>query len=341
MLALVAEKENRLCGTFGSCKRIVINMRLGKVGTLLTSVLVVTACSFGPSPTQTVTQTVTSSPSASESMSATTSPTPSESQTPSVQPTASVSPSSSPKPTPSVTPTHKHYAAIYYVGDTAQGLRLYREFRRVTVHSGNSLGLESLRYLVAKGSHSVDPDYTNLWGNGSVINSVKVVGGKAVVDLIISHLNVGSEGEMRAIDQLVWTLTANDKSIKSVRFTSKGQPLESFAGHVDATGSFTRERTYDVLAPIWVTTPSSIQANPVTITGIACTFEAVVAYELTKSGKIVKQGSVTAEQACPVRSAWKVKLGSLPSGTYTFTAIDYSAKDGSITQKDSKKFTIQ
>lgn len=261
--------------------------------------------------------------------------------TPSQSASASPSPSVSITPTPSVSPTRKQSAAIYYVGDTAQGLRLYREFRSITVNSGNSVGLESLRYLVAQGSHAADSDYTNLWGNGSVINSVKVVGSKAVVDLSISHLNVGSEGEMRAIDQLVWTLTANDKAVKSVRFTSNGKSLESFAGHVDATGSFSREPAYDVLAPIWVSTPRTVQTNPVTISGTACTFEAVVAYELTKAGTIVKQGSVTAEQACPERSAWKVELGTLAAGTYTFTAIDYSAKDGSITQKDSKKFTIK
>ena len=286
-------------------------MRLEKFGLLVASTLVIAGCSFGSS----------ESPTSSASSSTTS--------------TASPSPSST------VVPTKTKIAAIYYVGDTAQGLRLYREFRHVTVHGSNSLGLESLRYLTAQGSHSVDSDYTNLWGNGSVINSVSVAGSKAIVDLKISHLNVGSEGEMRAIDQLVWTLTANDRSVKSVRFTSDGEPIESFAGHVDTTVGFARERSYDVLAPIWVTSPGAVVGNPVTIKGTACTFEAGIAWKLTRSGIVVKHGSVTAQQACPVRSVWQVSLGTLTAGTYTFTAIDYSAKDGSVTQQDSKKFTVK
>ena len=258
-------------------------------------------------------------------------------------PTNSATPSSSVSvsPTPSTSPSEVKVAAIYFVGDTAQGLRLYREFHTIPVELGSSIGLASLKYVVAQGTKALDQDYINLWGNGSSINSITQVGSTATVDLSIAHLNVGAEAEIRAIDQLVWTLTANDKTIHTVRFVSDGVPLESFAGHVDATGTFERESTFDVVAPLWVDAPISPLRNPVTFTGTACTFEAGVAWTLTQSGSVVKTGSTTAAQACPVRSAWSVQLGTLKAGDYVFTAIDYSAQDGSIDQQDSKAFTVK
>lgn len=268
------------------------------------------------------------------------SPTSSTSNSPAVSDSATPSPTEV-SPTPTTSPGERKTAAIYFVGDTAQGFRLYREFRKVPVELGSTTALASLKFIVAQGTKASDRDYTNLWGNGSVINSITQTGSVAMVDITIASLNVGAESEMRAIDQLVWSLTANDKTVKSVKFISSGKPLETFAGHVDATGTFSRQPTYEVLAPIWVTTPAAVVSGPVSMTGTACTFEAGVAWTLTKSGSVVKQGSTTAAQACPVRSAWKVSLGTLSPGKYVFTAIDYSAKDGSVTQQDSKTFTVK
>jgi len=287
-------------------------MRTLKYGLVAVAVLFATGCG-------------TAQPSSSESASASSSPMPSHSES----------------PTPSSSPSEMKSVAIYFVGDTAQGLRLYREFHMIPVDLGSPTSLASLKFVVAQGTKPSDGDYTNLWGNGSVVNSISQMGSVATVDITITKLNVGAEAEMRAIDQLVWTLTANDKSIKSVRFISDGKPLESFAGHVDATGTFTRERTYDVLAPIWVNAISDSARSPITITGTACTFEAGVAWTLTKSGSVEKSGSTTAAQACPIRAVWSVELGTLPAGDYVFTAIDYSAEDGSIAQQDSKAFSVK
>lgn len=298
-------------------------MRVQRFGILVASTLLVSACGTSASgPTGSATPTESSS-----------------SATPSMTATPTESPSSI-TPSPSTTSTNKS-VALYFVGDTSQGLRLYREFRKVPIASGHSKGIASLQYLVAAGTKATDKDYTNLWGNGSTINSVTQSGSIATVDITIKNLIVGSASEMSAIDQLVWTLTANEKSVKKVRFTSQGKPLESFAGHVDSTGTFTRELSYEVLAPIWVTTTAKTLSNPVTITGTACTFEAGVAWTLKKAGKVEKSGSTTAAQACPVRSVWSVSLGTLKAGDYVFTAIDYSAKDGSVNQEDSKTFTVR
>ena len=270
------------------------------------------------------------SPFGSESASMSPAPSPSITNTPSISPTSSASPSAS-VPTKTV--------ALYYIGKTESEFRLYREFRSIPV--SEEIGLASLRYLVKRPSRAIDWDYINLWGNDSIINSVTYVGDTANVDLLVAPLNVGAEAEMRAIDQLVWTLTANHPTTKFVTFTSSGKQFESFAGHVDARQKFSRELAYEVLAPVWVNQVAKIMTNPVTMRGTACTFEAGLHWQLIRNGEMIREGSAIASGACPVRGAWTVELGVLRRGDYIFLAQDISPKDGTITQEDSKEFTIK
>ena len=277
---------------------------------------------------------VAPNPNTSESPSL--SPAPSPSSSPSKTPAPTVSPTNSPSASPSLA---KRTAALYYVGKSESGLRLYREFR--SIMSTDDVGLYSLRTLVRNKHHPIDGDYFNLWGNGSVINYIHYSGSKAVVDLEVVPLVVGSEGEMRAIDQLVWTLTANHPSTTSVTFTSGGKSFESFAGHVDARHSFSRELHYEVLAAVWVDQVAAVMTSPVIMRGTACTFEAGLHWQLFRNEELIRENHALASGACPVRGAWSVNLGMLRSGHYTFVAQDISAKDGSVAQEDSKAFTIR
>ena len=267
-------------------------------------------------------------------------PTPSTSSTPSATPTPSpsisISGSPSMTPTPLLTP---RTAALYYVGQTGEGLRLFREFRKIP--SSADVGLYSLRFLVAKGQEPLDEDYQNLWGNGSVIHYINYSRQTATVDLSVTRLNLNAEAEQRAIDQLVWTLTANHPTTKFVRFTSGGKQFASFSGFVDATQSFSRQLHYEVLAPVWVNQTRSVMTNPVTITGTACTFEGGVHWVLWRNGETIRDGHVTAAGACPMRGSWFVALGNLRSGNYMFVAEDISAKDGQVVQEDTKEFIIR
>ncbi|MBU6347979.1 MAG: GerMN domain-containing protein [Actinomycetales bacterium] len=271
-------------------------------------------------------------------------PGPNGTETPSLSPAPSPSPSASPSASqsPSASPAQtlaRRVVALYYVGKTEEGFRLYREFRSIPV--GSDVGLSSLQFLTKAPSKALDGDYFNLWGNGSIINSVSYSGDKATVDLLVVPLNVGSESEARAIDQLVWTLTANHPSTKYVSFTSDGKQFESFAGHVDARQAFSRELAYEVLAPVWVNQVSQIMSNPVIMRGTACTFEAGLHWQLFRNGEMIREGSAVASGACPIRGAWSVELGTLRQGEYVFAAQDVSAKDGSITQEDTKEFSIK
>jgi hypothetical protein len=227
---------------------------------------------------------------------------------------------------------------LYVVGETGVGLRLYREVHRFAVTSDR--GLSALRILVNQGFTPSDHDYFNPWANGSVVDSIDRQGSLATVNLTIAHLNLGAEGEARAIDQLVWTLTANDYSIKSVRFRHNGNLIESFAGHVDTTGTFKRGSSLDTLASVWVNSLAVHVGGAVAVAGVACTFEAAVPWRLYRFGVLVRSGTALAAGGCPMRGGWKVALTRLPKGEYVFVAKDLSPRDGSVISQDSKFFAV-
>ena len=233
---------------------------------------------------------------------------------------------------------------FYFVGDTARGLRLYKEVQIVDVGEnelGSDKGLNALTMLVTGQLPPFDGDHKTLWKSGSRIISIKREGGLATVDLSLGRFEVGAEAEQRAIDQLVWTLTANDPTVTSVNFTVDGLPVETLAGKVDATATFVPGFSYDVLASVGIDQlDRSDVTSPVVVTGMACTFEANVSWELLQNKTIINSGATTAAIACPDRSAWKIELGSLAPGKYTIRVFDLSAEDGSVISEDDRDFTV-
>ena len=229
---------------------------------------------------------------------------------------------------------------IFFVGDTPRGFRLFPEVQTINVYG--DLTNSVMNSLVSGELQPLDPDYRNLWGSGSKLNSITINAGLATIDLALGELRVGAEGELRAIDQLVWTVTEINRAITGVKFTVDGKTVESLAGHVDTTGTFKRAPDYEVLNPIAIISPAhgAALANPIVITGEACTFEANVAWEIIKDGVSIGSGATTALSACPDRSPWTLDLDNLAIGSYTIIAREYSAEDGSLTSIDSRDFTV-
>jgi len=234
--------------------------------------------------------------------------------------------------------------AFYFTSETAQGFRLVREVHQVSKVEndlGDDKGFNSLVMLVDGQLPPFDGDHRTLWNNGTKVNYVSVVEGIATVDLTLGRISLGAESEQRAIDQMVWTLIENDPTVTSVKFTIDGLVSESLAGHVDFSQVFTLAPSYEVLASVWIDLlDRSDVSNPVSITGSACTFEANVAWELTKGGDVVSSGATTAASACPDRSDWSIDLGELAPGNYVLKVSDTSAEDGSLIFEDTKAFTV-
>lgn len=262
------------------------------------------------------------------------SPTPTPTHSTSTSPTST--PTSSATPTPTV--ITKAYAQ-YWVADTSRGFRLYREFVRLEVTPDPITA--ALTALIA--GKPKDSDYVTLWPKETKINSVVVAGDKATIDLTLAKMNVGSEAESMAIAQLVWTATAANTQVKRIQLTVDGKIAESIAGHVDATNPFTRGLTYEVLAPVWITSPeegAKVSAQGFKLSGMASTFEANVAWKVFQNGKLVQQGSTTAAEAAPAWKPWSVSIVGLTPGEYMFIAMEFSPKDGSLVAQDTKNATL-
>lgn len=230
---------------------------------------------------------------------------------------------------------------FYFVSDTPRGQKLFSEAQISSEFY--DLNLQVISDLVSGKVAPLDPDYVNLWGDANTVNSVSVDGSVATVDLGEVSLNVGAEGEQRAIDQIVWTLTGLAPEVKSVAFTVNGKTVESFAGHVDTTVQFARAIDYEVLNPIQISSVNegAKLITPVTVSGQACTFEANVVWQLSRAGKVVQEGFTTATSGCPDRGDWNISLKDLEPGEYIIQAVEYSAEDGSLFAKDDKKFIIE
>jgi hypothetical protein len=248
----------------------------------------------------------------------------------------------SPQPVDSNATTETKTVDVYFVADTPRGLKLFSESREFTTTAGN-FPTEVLSQLISGELQPLDPDYLNLWDNSNSLNQVLVSGARATIDLKLGKLNVGSEGELRAIEQLVWTLTGISPFLTTVRFLVDGSPIESFAGHIDTTVDFKRSADYEVLNPVQIQSinEGAELTNPIIFSGEACTFEANVVWELSQNGIQIDRGFTTAGAACPQRSKWIVELKELAAGSYEFAAIEYSAEDGSLFAVDSKRFEIK
>jgi hypothetical protein len=230
---------------------------------------------------------------------------------------------------------------FFFVSDTPRGFKLFSEVQPWA--AADNLNLRVVSDLVTGKVVPLDPEYVNLWGGTNTVNSVQITDSVATVDLGEISLNVGAEGEQRAIDQIVWTLTEFAPEVASVAFTVNGKTVESFAGHVDTTATFVRAIDYEVLNPLQI---SSINhgvelTSPVVISGQACTFEANVVWKLSQAGKVVEEGFTTANSGCPNRGDWNIPIKDLKPGDYTIQVLEYSAEDGSLFAIDDKKFTVK
>jgi hypothetical protein len=228
-------------------------------------------------------------------------------------------------------------ASVYFVVDSPRGFKLVSENREVK-------NLEqAIGDLISGATQPIDPDYVNLWQGNTNLNEIKIIDDLAVVDISLDSLNVGAEGEQRAIDQIVWTLTSINSEIEFVEFLVNGNTVETFAGHVDTLARFTRQPAYEVLNPLQISSinESDSTDSPVVISGEACTFEANAVWTLLREDQPIESSFTTADAACPERSNFSIDLGELDKGTYKIKVEEFSAEDGSLFAIDDKLFTVK
>lgn len=255
-------------------------------------------------------------------------------------PTETASPTPSPSETtteptePTMTPTDDVW--VYYVmDDEAAGPRLYREQHAVEPKDVPTaiIALEEMFTEPA-----ADPDYSSPWPKQPLLRGYTVDGEIATVDLA-EFPKLGSESEGVAVQQLVYTVTANDPSVKRVRMLVDGKAPE---GHFDWSQPVKRSAALDVQGLVWLLEPrqGAEASSPVRIAGFGTAFEGTVSWEVRRKGsdEVVEEGF--AQAGSNGEFGEFTDTVELPPGTYEMRAFESSAQDGSPLHVDSKVFTV-
>ena len=221
---------------------------------------------------------------------------------------------------------------VYYVMDAeAAGLRLYREERP---NPGMDPVTAALSTMFAE--PALDPDYDSPW-RGTQLEDYQVDGSVAVVD--VDALPDGATAESIAVQQLVYTVTANDKDVQKVQLRVGGK-LPSTGG---LDRPISRAPRMDVQGLIWVLGPTegATVSSPVEITGYGTAFEATVNWEVRRQGsdEVVAEGFTNA--GANGEFADFADSVHLDAGTYELRAFEASAEDGRPLNTDSKVFTVE
>lgn len=235
---------------------------------------------------------------------------------------------------------------VYFVGDTPQGPRLFREFRKVEADNP----LEEAAALLTAGD-ALDPDYRTLFPAGD-FTSVTAEGDELVATVPDDAWRAAgdlSPAEARlAVQQLVYTLQGVQQARATVRVVGPDGTDEPALLGVDASDGFTNAPPIDVLALVNITAPEegATVSGSFPAEGVASSFEATVPWEIRDaSGEVVLDGFSTAEGWGDRLYPWStdVDVSGLEPGDYSFVALtdDPSGGEGPGPTEDSKTIVVQ
>jgi hypothetical protein len=165
-------------------------------------------------------------------------------------------------------------------------------------------------------------------------------GDTATVDLS-AFPSTGADAEDKAVQQLVYTVTATDNSVKKVRLLVNGKAPQS--GHSDWSQPVARAPMLDVQGLIWILAPiqDSKVGSPVKVTVYGTAYEGNVIIKVFRGPSFdqeVASTFVTTEMGAFREASTTIQLDP---GTYTVRAYDGNGENGELTERDSKAFTVK
>jgi hypothetical protein len=260
-----------------------------------------------------------------------------------------------PSSTGSPAPTSKT-VAVYYVGDTPAGPRLFAEQTKLSSPDGNLSGFGMQAAKDAVSGTPKDPDYRSPWPAGTTIQGLGGCEGACDIQVTFAGTSVrdrpaGMSEELArlAIDQLVRSVQAAmgyDDPVTFASFTAsdnKTEFLDQVLG-VETRGSTPAGSDSD-LAPVQITNVTNgekMNTGPVSVTGLAATFEANVVWKVLVGGDaVVDQGFTTAKECCTL-SPYSFTTKGLAPGTYTIVVQDTDESgSGRPVNQDTKEIIVQ
>ena len=168
--------------------------------------------------------------------------------------------------------------AVYYIGDTPNGPRLYREFRRVPAKADKRLALVSL------GLAPLDPDYRSAWPAKEILDvAFDGVGADGLIQVSLTDESVRArpagmdeETARLGVEQAIYTAQAAFAARAPVQFMLNGNPVDQVFG-VPTAEPLAAGDLLSTLAHVSLTEPSEGERvdndEPFTVTGVGNSFE--------------------------------------------------------------------
>lgn len=256
--------------------------------------------------------------------------------TPNGQVSESADATSEPSPTPTETdsapPSGEAAVPVYWVGDTPQGLRLYREFQRDAV-AGEPL--VAAVTTAVEGSPD-DPDYRSGWPEGAGVAGASYDGDLITVDLSgdLRDRPAGMSEDQAAIavEQLIYTAQAAvGEGRLPVQLLIDGERTDQVLG-IPASEPLANGDQLSTLALVNITSPAEGEtvSGSIEASGVASSFEATVPIEIRRGDEVVVSTFATAEGFMDRLYPWTttVDISKLAPGEYTFVAMTSDPSGG-------------
>lgn len=237
-----------------------------------------------------------------------------------------------------------YYVADYVESSNLPGPHLVPVKRTVEVQADEvtqSLALGAAMAALFEGPSTADGD---LFGDiaSSIPAGTELVGFSISADGTRAELDFNAEFEsgggsfsmMSRLAQVVYTATSVE-GIEEVAFFIEGEPVTTFSGEgIVLDGPQGRDGYTDLLPLIFVDAPlaGSTVESPVTVRGLANTFEATLLYRLqTAGGEVLSEGFTTATCGTGCWGEYEIVLEyALEQDTAGFLVVyEASAQDGS------------
>jgi hypothetical protein len=228
---------------------------------------------------------------------------------------------------------HRPAYGLYYIGETPQGRRLFREYR-----TGPGPETTPAAAISLLQSAPDDPDYWTLWPTGT-FSDARVVGDVIQVDIadpasVATRLDgMSAKDAELSVDQVIYTVQAAVQAELSVQFTHDGSPVAHVLG-MSTSEPLARGAQLEVLALASISDPSErrVVEDSFSANGRASSFEGTVPWELRDSdGSVVDSGTAESFGDVDRLYPWAtgpIDVSDLDPGTYTFVVMTADPSDG-------------
>ncbi len=240
---------------------------------------------------------------------------------------------------------HRPAYALYYVGQTPQGPRLYREFR---TGPGPEMTPAAAIELLVNGPD--DPDYVSYWSPGQLLGAT-IDGGVIEVDVnpSLTRSVDGVRLDDLALQQVIYTVqAAAGDALLPVQFVHDGNPVAEVGG-LPTSEPLTSAPQLDVLALASISDPSErrVVEDSFSANGRASSFEGTVPWQLLAAdGTVVKSGTAPSYGDVDRLYPWatgQIDVSDLDPGDYVFRVMtaDPSGGEGPGPTVDTRTVVIK